>query len=369
MANSQRFKTPFFENDQIEPIAIVCDNSVSQPPTSFALLLSRFKAPSWLVSFTLHLGLLLVLAFWIFPDIKNSTIAVLSENVVAEPVSDIQFVIQPVDVPDLQLDEDLQVSELQDLEPLEDIVIEELSSSFDVTETLTSDLTELPISRSGRNALDPGASSQHAAAREIQDQVSDAGGENGEVQFSLVWKTISDVDLHVITPVGERISYLRRRANCHGLLDVDRNASETTTTPVENIRWLEGEPRSGRYTVLVHLYRSREPRNEKIKYELLAKTGDSVDLSTSYVSLRNRIEVRRFYYFAPSISEFDRTEELARLKRLQAREEAVASKILESTPRFSPNENRQLSRIILRYPHTDAAIEAMQRLAGRGIKN
>ena len=63
-----------------------------------------------------------------------------------------------------------------------------------------------------------------AIASGIQGRVEKAGGRSGEVQFSLAWKSLNDVDLHVIVPSGEHISFSHRTSKCKGNLDVYINA-------------------------------------------------------------------------------------------------------------------------------------------------
>jgi hypothetical protein len=86
-----------------------------------------------------------------------------------------------------------------------------------------------------------------AIASGIQGRVQKAGGRSGEVQFSLAWKSLNDVDLHVIVPSGEHISFSHRTSKCKGNLDVDMNAESAENNPeqsfseepVENVRWLD----------------------------------------------------------------------------------------------------------------------------------
>ena len=118
---------------------------------------------------------------------------------------------------------------------------------------------------------------------EIADRVARAGGESGAVQFSLAWENLSDVDLHVLSPSDEHISYRRRRVPSGGFLDVDMNVHAETREAVENVRWKSPAGRAGTYRVVVHLYTDRN-RGRATRFRLRAKLGDRVLVRSGIVS-------------------------------------------------------------------------------------
>jgi hypothetical protein len=75
----------------------------------------------------------------------------------------------------------------------------------------------------------------------------------GDVQITLRWGDKADLDLHVIDPNGEEISYSNPSSTSGGRLDRDANVdcSEATNSPVENIFWPSGEAPNGSYVVKV----------------------------------------------------------------------------------------------------------------------
>ena len=87
---------------------------------------------------------------------------------------------------------------------------------------------------------------------DFSERLRQAGARSGDVQISLEWKNINDLDLHVIDPAGERIFYQHRASASGGFLDVDMNAGgQFSARPVENVYWPErGAPR-GTYKVQV----------------------------------------------------------------------------------------------------------------------
>ena len=102
---------------------------------------------------------------------------------------------------------------------------------------------------------------QSAHLRKLMSNPGQAlSGQTGQLRINLSWETIDDLDLHVIDPSGNEISYSNKQARCQGKtgrLDVDANAGTWTTTPPpqENIFWETAPP--GNYKVYVNLYTKR----------------------------------------------------------------------------------------------------------------
>ena len=101
---------------------------------------------------------------------------------------------------------------------------------------------------------------------EMKARVEQAGGqyENVDMRCSLMWNTYTDLDLHCICPDGH-IHYgdKKPKRGTGGVLDVDKNVSPETLTPVENIRWTNRSTiRNGRYKFYVNNFTNREKSNE-----------------------------------------------------------------------------------------------------------
>lgn len=78
----------------------------------------------------------------------------------------------------------------------------------------------------------------------------------GDVQATLRWSSMADVDLSVTDPTGAAISYRAKTSPSGGQLDVDANnsCSGQTAAPVENVFWPLGAAPAGQYTVSVTYY-------------------------------------------------------------------------------------------------------------------
>lgn len=104
----------------------------------------------------------------------------------------------------------------------------------------------------------------------IKKRVENAGGryENNEIRASLIWGSYTDLDLHVMTPIGEHISFAKLEDSLGGKLDIDMNANGVMSSePVENVRWVNNAP-EGRYVIFVHNYTERGTGNTPFKVEL-----------------------------------------------------------------------------------------------------
>lgn len=335
----------------------------------------------WCTSFLAHLILLVVLASIFLGNQRTPTVVLHSESVVDPELQEINFTLATFEKTGQPINETISVdrTESTDLSIEVDFGIEPIGV-VEPFEELGDEILDYDP-RPGKVEAEPANAETKRLAGAIQKRVVEAGGKTGGVQFSLSWDTISDLDLHVITPSGERMWFSRRRSNCNGMLDVDRNANRRrlTITPVENIRWLQDRPQSGRYTVLVHCFRYRTPREKPvveqpvafkpgaISYHLLAKTGADIDLKNDFAR-SNSLHVYRYVYFSPSIKPEQRKIRLAKLKKIHAEEEIAAERSIAAI-RQTPGTNnyyRALDGIIQKYPHTDAAIELLKIMPGRG---
>lgn len=215
-----------------------------------------------------------------------------------------------------------------------------------------------------------------AIASGIRGRVEKAGGRSGEVQFSLAWHSLNDVDLHVIVPSGEHISFSHRTSKCKGNLDVDMNAESATNTvnkasgekayseePVENVRWLDRTAPSGRYTILINQYCWREGRRRD-PFQLMVKLGEETQIVDGEVSAWKSVLVHRFQYIKSSLPKARREKLAQELTALQEREETQATDLYEAAfvmPKDG-DRDRKMMNVIIRFPHTDASILAMQEL-------
>ena len=120
------------------------------------------------------------------------------------------------------------------------------------------------------NGLSSGGKAGDAEAR-----LKFYGAKTGDIQISLIWNTVDDIDLHVSDGV-QIISWKRRRSVTGGMLDIDMNArGPQSNKPIENIFWpFNTAPRS-HYVVAVHFFRAWT-NNRSVPVKVRIKTNKGV---------------------------------------------------------------------------------------------
>lgn len=82
----------------------------------------------------------------------------------------------------------------------------------------------------------------------------------GDVKITLSFDRVHDLDLHVIEPNGEEVSYMNDASATGGKLDLDTGAHcQAGGALSENIFWPPGGAPSGEYRVTVHNYEQCTP--------------------------------------------------------------------------------------------------------------
>jgi hypothetical protein len=123
------------------------------------------------------------------------------------------------------------------------------NTNANVTLIADSDSIEAPPARRS-NVVDAAA---------MEQRLGEVGAKGGDLQFSLFWRNINDLDLHCIDPANEEIYYQNKVSiRTGGELDVDQNAHQPyNNSPVENIYWAFGTAPAGLYRVYVVFYAER----------------------------------------------------------------------------------------------------------------
>lgn len=93
----------------------------------------------------------------------------------------------------------------------------------------------------------------------------------GDVQATLRWNSLNDLDLHVIDPEGHEIFFRNKSSPTGGLLDVDNNAGcgdNGTERPVENIFWPANGAPHGQYQVSVVFYQKCDSNTDSSAFSV-----------------------------------------------------------------------------------------------------
>jgi len=145
-------------------------------------------------------------------------------------------------------------------------------------------------------------------ADSIKDRVKRAGGNvTGDLRCSLSWFNGDDLDIHLIEPCGNHISYSSpSNYRTGGKLDVDMNANGVDSrAPVENITHAQkSRMQEGEYRLYINNYGKRDSDNGgfeveiefagqlyKFEYEKHMRTGQNVDVATFTYSHKHGFKI------------------------------------------------------------------------------
>lgn len=175
-----------------------------------------------------------------------------------------------IETPDIST---VSVSEELDINDISETMVETISSTSDSAQSQpvessisreSNDIVrELAKSIGGSLAPNNGLSSGNSEINNIGQRLRAAGAKTGDVQISIAWNTIDDIDVHVEFSPGnglsDHINWTNRFGRLTGgMLDVDMNAHQPflQPMPVENIFWPPQSSPSGNFSVYIHFYRS-----------------------------------------------------------------------------------------------------------------
>jgi len=149
-------------------------------------------------------------------------------------------------------------------------------------------IASLPMAPAGN---DQGSQGSGRGFSDIEERLNQAGAKSGDVQISLAWNNVNDLDLHVVTPVGDRISFIAKRSSCDGELDVDMNAGGSSSNkPVENVFWPTGQAPRGEFIVIVHHY-SNHGGADPTRYQVIVKVDGKARKFSGAVTFGDRQEI------------------------------------------------------------------------------
>ena len=126
-------------------------------------------------------------------------------------------------------------------------------------------------------------------SNETQRRLREANATSGDVEITLSWDNLNDLDLHCIDPGGHEVYYSTFYGSgdpplTEGRLDVDRNFRPPfTIQPVEHIYWPHGRAPAGRYQVFVDHYLQRGAQ-DATRYQVTIKAYGKVQHYSGVIS-------------------------------------------------------------------------------------
>ena len=120
----------------------------------------------------------------------------------------------------------------------------------------------------------PAPVTDEARRADAERRMEERGGARGDLNFTLEWSGIDDIDLYVTCPTGATVSYLNR-GDCNGVYDLDANVLRDGAIgdPVENIVFNDAP--NGLYKVRAHLKSERTEGPKQIILHVLRRNGPS----------------------------------------------------------------------------------------------
>ena len=159
--------------------------------------------------------------------------------------------------------------------------------------------TPAPKTKATKPSTTPGtqktASPGKGGGGEIERRLTREGAKTGQVQISLAWDSYDDLDLHVLDPDNEEISFSNKRSRSGGMLDVDMNVGPSSLRPVENIFWANGRAPRGKFRVKVVCYTYRGRNRAPVRFRVRMKIdGRVLPIRTGWVNPGGTVYVQDF---------------------------------------------------------------------------
>lgn len=108
----------------------------------------------------------------------------------------------------------------------------------------------------------------------------------GDIQATLRWATIDDLDLYVTDPSGQTVFYGVPQVASGGQLDVDANSgcSEANASPIENVFWPTSQAPTGNYSIVVQLFSRCVESSQDIPFEVQLLVQGNTQTLTGNIS-------------------------------------------------------------------------------------
>jgi hypothetical protein len=124
--------------------------------------------------------------------------------------------------------------------------------------------------------------------------------QTGKVQVSLKWDNRNDLDIHLIEPSGNRISYRNKVSRAGGTLDVDMNAGEQESNkPIENIFYGVNAP-AGHYRIVVDFY-NKKTSIQNNRFSVLLGVNGSYHVFSGFANMEHSLKTVVDFNYQPNM--------------------------------------------------------------------
>lgn len=130
---------------------------------------------------------------------------------------------------------------------------------------------------------------------EIDERLAREEATEGELDITLAWNSLGDLDLHITCPTGDLINYANRiSTDCSGTLDVDMNVgSGGVPDPVEHVYF--DAPLPGDYEMMVRFYNAAFFGGDQ-PFTVRVRFGDETEIFEGIVTPANPVWTQTYTY-------------------------------------------------------------------------
>ena len=243
-------------------------------------LLSPTSVRSLAASIAAHSLLILMLAFWYFSPVVGQTRTIdtrLAGSEFGDPSGDQLKGGLGMDTP-LAMPESPNAPALQEVSPtFTSIPVAEIAAPSPQQRAVPKNAAAA-ANGGGVNLTNPGGAGNGDGFGVAK---FGHGGENingvdvkvGDPQFTLIWDTRADIDLHVVEPGGSEIYWENRNGGQGGELDVD----DVDGFGPENVNYVQGKGPPGTYKWFVHYYGGLGGMAQNTRWKVRVKHAGKIE--------------------------------------------------------------------------------------------
>lgn len=268
---------------------------------------SKIKdSPSFLISFVIHITILIVLSLSISVPQTNPIVISFEASFETQSIDTelVDIELPAVQISDLEteanspIDEPNSVLEI----PIEYIdrietTHQRLDQQFDIVDIGQPAPSSLIVStnsneNSGNNQDGNSFGSYGEGKDEMSSRLMEVGAKTGDIQVSISWNNYNDIDVWVeyisFRNNSMAINWMQKNAY-YGHLDIDMNLTPMTNRAVENIYFEKARAPFGLYNVYIQNYRQWEKTTNTTVVNVRIIVDGEVTYKTCRISTKDRL--------------------------------------------------------------------------------
>lgn len=268
---------------------------------------SKIKdSPSFLISFVIHITILIVLSLSISVPQTNPIVISFEASFETQSIDTelVDIELPAVQISDLEteanspIDEPNSVLEI----PIEYIdrietTHQRLDQQFDIVDIGQPAPSSLIVStnsneNSGNNQDGNSFGSYGEGKDEMSSRLMEVGAKTGDIQVSISWNNYNDIDVWVeyisFRNNSMAINWMQKNAY-YGHLDIDMNLTPMTNRAIENIYFEKARAPFGLYNVYIQNYRQWEKTTNTTVVNVRIIVDGEVTYKTCRISTKDRL--------------------------------------------------------------------------------